>query len=64
MYMQTNILHGYNQIQLNWEYFANHHVYPYTYYGGYLYRNRFYKEALLQWAKAADVISRYFHNID
>jgi len=46
-------------IQLNWENFANHHVYPYTYYGGYLYRNRCYKEALLHWAKAAEVISRY-----
>jgi menin len=49
-------------IQTNWEFFANHHVYPYTYYGGYLYRNGRYKEALMQWAKAADVISRYNYN--
>lgn len=37
-------------------YYNNHHVYPYTYQGGYFYRNKMYKDALESWADAADVI--------
>jgi menin len=40
-------------------YYDNRHVYPYTYQGGYYYRNRLYKEALESWANAADVIRAY-----
>ncbi|XP_067132553.1 menin [Centruroides vittatus] len=40
-------------------YYNNQHVYPYTYLGGYLYRNGRYKEALEAWANAADVIRKY-----
>ena len=40
------------------EYYEDHHVYPYTYLGGHLYRQRQYKGALEQWALAANVISR------
>ncbi len=39
--------------------YGNAHVYPYTYQGGYFYRNRMYKEALESWANAADAIRRY-----
>jgi len=39
--------------------YGNCHVYPYTYQGGYFYRNRMYKEALESWANAADVIRSY-----
>lgn len=38
-------------------YYNNQHVYPYTYQGGYLYRNKMYKEAFESWANASDVIS-------
>lgn len=37
-------------------YYQNKHVYPYTYLGGFLYRSKRYKEALMVWANAADVI--------
>ncbi|GFS93456.1 menin [Nephila pilipes] len=40
-------------------YYCNMHVYPYTYLGGYLYRNGRYKGALEAWANAADVIRKY-----
>ena len=39
--------------------YDNHHVYPYTYLGGHLYRNFEYKMAMEQWAEASGVISRY-----
>lgn len=37
-------------------YYSNQHVYPYTYQGGYFYRNKMYKEAFESWANASDVI--------
>lgn len=37
-------------------YYNNQHVYPYTYQGGYFYRNKMYKEAFESWANASDVI--------
>ena len=40
------------------KYYNNQHVYPYTYLGGYLYRNRRYKEAFDAWANAANVIKK------
>ncbi|XP_015929232.1 menin isoform X2 [Parasteatoda tepidariorum] len=40
-------------------FYCNMHVYPYTYMGGYLYRNGRYKGALEAWANAADVIRKY-----
>ncbi|XP_005110509.1 menin [Aplysia californica] len=39
--------------------YANHHVYPYTYMGGYLYRKRRYKEAIKCWAEASNVIRKF-----
>ncbi|XP_022108550.1 menin-like [Acanthaster planci] len=42
--------------------YDNHHVYPYTYLGGHLYRKYEYKRAMEQWAEAAGVISRYNYN--
>lgn len=39
-------------------FYNNMHVYPYTYLGGYLYRNGRYKGALEAWANAADVIRK------
>lgn len=38
--------------------YNNHHVYPYTYMGGYLYRKKRYKEAIQCWAEASAVISK------
>ncbi|CAH1104885.1 unnamed protein product [Psylliodes chrysocephalus] len=37
-------------------YYSNQHVYPYTYQGGYFYRNKMYEEAFESWANASDVI--------
>lgn len=37
-------------------YYNNQHVYPYTYQGGYFYRNKMYEEAFQSWADAGDVI--------
>lgn len=37
-------------------YYNNQHVYPYTYQGGYFYRNKMYEEAFQSWANAGDVI--------
>nr|CAG4640762.1 EOG090X0424 [Eulimnadia texana] len=39
--------------------YDNCYVYPYTYQGGYFYRNLRFKEALESWANAADVIRKY-----
>ncbi|RUS72295.1 hypothetical protein EGW08_019941 [Elysia chlorotica] len=41
------------------KYYNNHHVYPYTYMGGYLYRKRRYKEAIKCWAEASNVIRKF-----
>ncbi|CAL1526883.1 unnamed protein product [Lymnaea stagnalis] len=41
------------------KYYDNHHVYPYTYMGGYLYRKRRYKEAIKCWAEASNVIRKF-----
>lgn len=46
-------------ITVSKHFYGNRHVYPYTYQGGYFYRNRLYKEALQSWANAADVIRSY-----
>ncbi|KAB7506014.1 Menin [Armadillidium nasatum] len=48
----------------NIRYYGNQHVYPYTYLGGYCYRNRHYKLALRVWAKAAQVIRNYNYSRD
>nr|XP_037272494.1 menin-like isoform X2 [Rhipicephalus microplus] len=40
-------------------YYQNHHVYPYTYLGGFLFRSGRLKEALRAWADAADVIRKF-----
>lgn len=45
-------------------YYNNHHVYPYTYQGGYFYRNKMYKEAFESWANASDVIRLYNYSRD
>ncbi|XP_066942615.1 menin isoform X3 [Macrobrachium rosenbergii] len=45
-------------------YYDNQHVYPYTYLGGYCYRNKLYKQALKYWAKAASVIKNYNYSRD
>lgn len=37
-------------------YYRNHHVYPYTYQGGYYYRKNRYREAFASWADSSDVI--------
>ena len=43
-------------IESNRSFYANHHVYPYTYQAGYFYRVKELKKALESWAAAADVI--------
>jgi menin len=45
-------------------YYNNQHVYPYTYQGGYFYRNKMYKEAFESWANASDVIRLYNYSRD
>lgn len=40
----------YEAIQVSKKVYHNHHVYPYTYLGGYLYRNGRFKEALKTWS--------------
>ena len=40
------------------EYFG-YHVYPYTYYGGYLHRHRKFSKATEIWKKAANAAARY-----
>lgn len=44
--------------------YKNHHVYPYTYQGGYYYRQKMYKEAFASWANAGDVIRLYNYSRD
>ncbi|XP_070577184.1 menin-like [Ptychodera flava] len=44
------------------KFYNNQHVYPYTYFGGHLYRKKCYKLALEMWANAANVIRRYNYN--
>lgn len=39
-------------------FYANAHVYPYTYQGGYLYRNGLHVNAFASWADAADVLRK------
>ncbi|KAK0058442.1 menin [Biomphalaria pfeifferi] len=41
------------------KHYDNHHVYPYTYMGAYLYRKRCYKEAIKCWAEASNVIRKF-----
>lgn len=45
-------------------YYKNHHVYPYTYQGGYYYRQNMFKEAFGSWANAGDVIRLYNYSRD
>lgn len=40
------------------KFYNDHHVYPYTYKGGFCYRNGRYKEAIEAWANAASVIRK------
>ncbi|XP_018319824.1 menin [Agrilus planipennis] len=44
--------------------YTNMHVYPYTYQGGYFYRNKMYEEAFESWANASDVIRKYNYSRD
>lgn len=44
--------------------YKNHHVYPYTYLGGYHYRQKQYKEAFAAWANAGDVIRLFIYSRD
>lgn len=43
-------------VQVSQRVYANHHVYPYTYQGGYSYRVKEYKKALQSWSEAANVM--------
>ena len=43
-------------IEINRKVYDNHHVYPYTYLAGYLYRVKNHSKAIETWANAADVI--------
>uniref|UniRef100_A0A182IN88 Menin n=1 Tax=Anopheles atroparvus TaxID=41427 RepID=A0A182IN88_ANOAO len=45
-------------------YYRNHHVYPYTYQGGYYYRKNMYREAFSSWADSSDVIRLYNYSRD
>lgn len=45
-------------------YYKNHHVYPYTYQGGYYYRQSMFKHAFGSWANAGDVIRLYNYSRD
>ncbi|CAG9854219.1 unnamed protein product [Phyllotreta striolata] len=45
-------------------YYSNQHVYPYTYQGGYFYRNKMYEEAFESWANASNVIRMYNYSRD
>ncbi|XP_071512112.1 menin-like [Diadema antillarum] len=44
------------------ECYSDHHVYPYTYLGGHLYRQKQYKRAMQYWAEGARVVSQYNYN--
>ena len=39
--------------------YSGYHVYPYTYYGGYLHRQRQFSKATEQWRNAAMAASRF-----
>ena len=41
--------------------YSGFHVYPYTYYGGYLFRKGIYGQATELWSKASAAASRYRH---
>uniref|UniRef100_A0A182MMY8 Menin n=1 Tax=Anopheles culicifacies TaxID=139723 RepID=A0A182MMY8_9DIPT len=45
-------------------FYRNHHVYPYTYQGGYYYRKNMYREAFASWADSSDVIRLYNYSRD
>ncbi|XP_053697759.1 menin [Sabethes cyaneus] len=45
-------------------YYKNHHVYPYTYQGGFYYRRNMYREAFASWADSSDVIRLYNYSRD
>lgn len=45
-------------------YYKNHHVYPYTYQGGFYYRRNKYREAFASWADSSDVIRLYNYSRD
>lgn len=45
-------------IQAGKEFYSDHHVYPYTYLGGHLYRQKQYKRAMQYWAEGAKVLSQ------
>lgn len=45
-------------------YYRNHHVYPYTYQGGFYYRRNKYREAFASWADSSDVIRLYNYSRD
>lgn len=57
------VLYG-ESVKASKNYYRNHHVYPYTYQGGYYYRQNMYKEALGAWANAGDVIRLYNYSRD
>ncbi|XP_055595017.1 menin [Uranotaenia lowii] len=44
--------------------YRNHHVYPYTYQGGFYYRKNMYREAFASWADSSDVIRLYNYSRD
>ncbi|XP_067622751.1 menin isoform X2 [Eurosta solidaginis] len=44
------------------KFYANHHVYPYTYQGNFYNRISKYREAFASWANAADVIRLYTYS--
>lgn len=43
-------------VEASRKYYKDHHVYPYTYQGGYYYRQNMYREAFSAWANSGDVI--------
>ncbi|XP_053675934.1 menin [Anopheles nili] len=45
-------------------FYRNHHVYPYTYQGGYYYRKNMYRDAFASWADSSDVIRLYNYSRD
>ncbi|XP_071161785.1 menin-like [Mytilus edulis] len=49
-------------IQSSKVHYHNQHVYPYTYLGGYHYRNHNYKKALKAWAEATNAVKNFNYN--
>ncbi len=45
-------------IESSQKHYNNHHVYPYTYMGGYCYRRGSFKEAIKHWSLGAQVLSK------